>query len=161
MGADYYQTESEIASLLAQGKVPMGIGRNTKIRWVSNEAFAFLIDMQKTVIHYNTICLCCSNCIIDKNARIGKDVIIKNKEVSSTTSLLLDQLNYIYREMMWFVWVSRESKKEIDLRKDSTYVRGSLSYSRRQRSTMEQSYRYLAGCCHCNESPLKDSLALM
>ncbi|KAL0422778.1 UNVERIFIED_CONTAM: Glucose-1-phosphate adenylyltransferase large subunit [Sesamum latifolium] len=52
MGADYYQTESEIASLLAQGKVPMGIGRNTKIR----------------------------NCIIDKNVRIGKDVIIKNKD---------------------------------------------------------------------------------
>lgn len=54
MGADYYQTESEIASLLAHGKVPIGIGRNTKI----------------------------SNCIIDKNARIGKDVIIKNKDVS-------------------------------------------------------------------------------
>ncbi|KAL7156623.1 hypothetical protein ABFS83_02G021600 [Erythranthe nasuta] len=52
MGADYYQTESEIASLLAQGKVPIGIGRNTKIR----------------------------NCIIDKNAKIGKDVIIKNKD---------------------------------------------------------------------------------
>lgn len=32
MGADYYQTESEIASLLAEGKVPIGIGRNTKIR---------------------------------------------------------------------------------------------------------------------------------
>lgn len=52
MGADYYQTESEIASLLAQGKVPMGIGRDTKIR----------------------------NCIIDKNARIGKNVIIRNKD---------------------------------------------------------------------------------
>lgn len=52
MGADYYQTESEIASLLAQGKVPMGIGRDTKIQ----------------------------NCIIDKNARIGKNVIIKNKD---------------------------------------------------------------------------------
>lgn len=52
MGADYYQTESEIASLLAHGKVPIGIGRNTKI----------------------------SNCIIDKNARIGKDVIIMNKD---------------------------------------------------------------------------------
>ncbi|GER50352.1 glucose-1-phosphate adenylyltransferase [Striga asiatica] len=52
MGADYYQTESEIASHLAQGKVPIGIGKNTKI----------------------------SNCIIDKNARIGKDVIIKNKD---------------------------------------------------------------------------------
>ncbi|KAL5788683.1 hypothetical protein ACOSP7_005632 [Xanthoceras sorbifolium] len=52
MGADYYQTESEIASLLAEGKVPIGIGRNTKIR----------------------------NCIIDKNAKIGKDVVIANKE---------------------------------------------------------------------------------
>lgn len=33
LGADYYQTESEIASLLAEGKVPMGIGENTKIRF--------------------------------------------------------------------------------------------------------------------------------
>jgi glucose-1-phosphate adenylyltransferase len=32
MGADHYQTESEIASLLAEGKVPIGVGRNTKIR---------------------------------------------------------------------------------------------------------------------------------
>ncbi|KAL5060803.1 hypothetical protein RYX36_032407 [Vicia faba] len=31
MGADYYQTEAEIASLLAVGDVPMGIGKNTKI----------------------------------------------------------------------------------------------------------------------------------
>ncbi|KAL2242003.1 glucose-1-phosphate adenylyltransferase large subunit 2, chloroplastic/amyloplastic-like [Sesamum indicum] len=52
MGADYYQTESEIASLLAEGKVPIGVGRNTKI----------------------------SNCIIDKNAKIGKDVVIANKD---------------------------------------------------------------------------------
>lgn len=52
LGADYYQTESEIASLLAQGKVPMGIGKNAKIR----------------------------NCIIDKNAKIGEDVIIVNKD---------------------------------------------------------------------------------
>ncbi|XP_062093752.1 glucose-1-phosphate adenylyltransferase large subunit 1-like [Humulus lupulus] len=52
MGADYYQTESEIASLLAEGKVPIGIGQNTTTR----------------------------NCIIDKNAKIGKDVIIMNKD---------------------------------------------------------------------------------
>ncbi|KAG7010924.1 Glucose-1-phosphate adenylyltransferase large subunit 1 [Cucurbita argyrosperma subsp. argyrosperma] len=52
MGADNYQTEPEIAALLAEGKVPIGIGRNTKIK----------------------------NCIIDKNAKIGKDVIIMNKE---------------------------------------------------------------------------------
>ncbi|KAK6938852.1 Nucleotidyl transferase domain [Dillenia turbinata] len=52
MGADYYQTESEIASLLAEGKVPIGVGRNTKIR----------------------------NCIIDKNAKIGQDVVIANAD---------------------------------------------------------------------------------
>lgn len=32
MGADYYQTEYEIASLVAEGKVPIGVGANTKIR---------------------------------------------------------------------------------------------------------------------------------
>ncbi|XP_071730003.1 glucose-1-phosphate adenylyltransferase large subunit 1-like isoform X1 [Rutidosis leptorrhynchoides] len=52
LGADYYQTESEIAYLLAEGKVPIGVGRNTKIR----------------------------NCIIDKNAKIGCDVLIMNKD---------------------------------------------------------------------------------
>nr|GMC83405.1 glucose-1-phosphate adenylyltransferase large subunit 1 [Ipomoea batatas] len=52
MGADTYETESEIASLLADGKVPIGVGENTKIR----------------------------NAIIDKNVRIGKDVVITNKD---------------------------------------------------------------------------------
>ncbi|XP_010460525.1 PREDICTED: glucose-1-phosphate adenylyltransferase large subunit 2, chloroplastic [Camelina sativa] len=52
MGADFYQTEAEIASLLAEGKVPVGVGQNTKIR----------------------------NCIIDKNAKIGKNVIIANAD---------------------------------------------------------------------------------
>ncbi|KAK7259074.1 hypothetical protein RIF29_24670 [Crotalaria pallida] len=52
MGADYYQTEAEIAALLAAGNVPIGIGKDSKI----------------------------VNCIIDKNARIGKNVIIANKE---------------------------------------------------------------------------------
>ncbi|KAL0742843.1 hypothetical protein Bca4012_084356 [Brassica carinata] len=45
LGTDYYQTESGIASLLAEGKVPIGIGRETKIR----------------------------KCIIDKNAKIVVD----------------------------------------------------------------------------------------
>lgn len=31
MGADYYQTEAEIAACLAQGKVPIGVGKDTKI----------------------------------------------------------------------------------------------------------------------------------
>jgi len=35
LGADSYQTESEIASLLAEGNVPIGIGRDTKIRYQS------------------------------------------------------------------------------------------------------------------------------
>ncbi|KAJ7966782.1 Glucose-1-phosphate adenylyltransferase [Quillaja saponaria] len=52
MGADYYQTESEVASLLAEGKVPIGVGENTIIR----------------------------NCIIDKNAKIGRDVVIANSD---------------------------------------------------------------------------------
>lgn len=52
MGADYYETELEIASLLLEGKVPIGVGENTRIR----------------------------NCIIDMNARIGKNVVIENKD---------------------------------------------------------------------------------
>ncbi|CAJ1972468.1 unnamed protein product [Sphenostylis stenocarpa] len=52
MGADLYQTDSEIATLLAEGKVPIGVGENTKIR----------------------------NCIIDKNAKIGRNVIIANAD---------------------------------------------------------------------------------
>ncbi|KAB2023304.1 hypothetical protein ES319_D06G008600v1 [Gossypium barbadense] len=52
MGADFYQTEMEIMSLLKEGKVPIGVGKNTKIK----------------------------NCIIDKNAKIGKNVIISNSD---------------------------------------------------------------------------------
>ncbi|CAN0885083.1 Glucose-1-phosphate adenylyltransferase large subunit 4, chloroplastic/amyloplastic [Linum grandiflorum] len=52
MGADYYQTDAEIVAELAEGKVPIGVGRDTKIR----------------------------NCIIDKNARIGSNVVIANKD---------------------------------------------------------------------------------
>ncbi|KAK6930004.1 hypothetical protein RJ641_004098 [Dillenia turbinata] len=51
-GADYYKTEEELASLLAKGRVPIGIGENTKIQ----------------------------GCIVDKNARIGKNVVIANSE---------------------------------------------------------------------------------
>ncbi|KAF2604858.1 hypothetical protein F2Q70_00027379 [Brassica cretica] len=36
LGTDYYLTESGIASLLAEGKVPIGIGRETKIRMASS-----------------------------------------------------------------------------------------------------------------------------
>jgi len=61
MGADFYQTEAEIASLLAEGKVPVGVGQNTKIK----------------------------NCIIDKNAKIGKNVVIANADVCFQRSFWL------------------------------------------------------------------------
>uniref|UniRef100_A0A5B7B003 Glucose-1-phosphate adenylyltransferase n=1 Tax=Davidia involucrata TaxID=16924 RepID=A0A5B7B003_DAVIN len=52
LGADYYETDAEVTALLAEGRVPIGIGENTKIK----------------------------DCIIDKNARIGKNVVIANSE---------------------------------------------------------------------------------
>lgn len=52
LGADFYETEAEVASVVAEGSVPVGIGENTKIK----------------------------ECIIDKNARIGKNVVIANSE---------------------------------------------------------------------------------
>lgn len=52
LGADLYETDAEITSQLAEGAVPIGIGENTTI----------------------------TNCIIDKNARIGKNVVIANSE---------------------------------------------------------------------------------
>ena len=33
LGADYYETEAEVASLLAEGRVPIGIGENSKIKY--------------------------------------------------------------------------------------------------------------------------------
>uniref|UniRef100_A0A6N2K179 Glucose-1-phosphate adenylyltransferase n=1 Tax=Salix viminalis TaxID=40686 RepID=A0A6N2K179_SALVM len=52
LGADFYETEAEVASVVAEGRAPVGIGENTKIK----------------------------ECIIDKNARIGKNVVIANSE---------------------------------------------------------------------------------
>ncbi|KAG0569299.1 hypothetical protein KC19_6G081300 [Ceratodon purpureus] len=59
MGADFYETDPEAAALLEEGKVPLGIGANTKLR----------------------------NCIVDKNARIGNNVVIANTDVSPIKSL--------------------------------------------------------------------------
>lgn len=33
LGADYYETDSEVASLLAEGRVSIGIGENTRIKY--------------------------------------------------------------------------------------------------------------------------------
>jgi len=50
MGADYYESDEERAALLAEGKIPVGIGEGSQI----------------------------SNTIVDKNARIGKNCVITN-----------------------------------------------------------------------------------
>nr|GEV65612.1 glucose-1-phosphate adenylyltransferase large subunit, chloroplastic/amyloplastic-like [Tanacetum cinerariifolium] len=52
IGADYYQTDSEITVMVASERVIIVVGQNTKI----------------------------TNCIIDKNAKIGKNVVIANKD---------------------------------------------------------------------------------
>lgn len=33
LGADFYETEAEVAAVLAEGKLPIGIGENTKIKY--------------------------------------------------------------------------------------------------------------------------------
>lgn len=52
MGADYYESESKVRTAMATGGVPIGIGNNTVIR----------------------------SAIVDKNARIGDNCKIINKE---------------------------------------------------------------------------------
>ncbi|KAL2622970.1 hypothetical protein R1flu_003175 [Riccia fluitans] len=52
LGADDYETDEEREALTLLGKIPMGIGENTRI----------------------------SKCIIDKDARIGKNVILTNTD---------------------------------------------------------------------------------
>ena len=52
MGADYYESDEQREKLFREGKIPIGIGEGTHI----------------------------SNTIVDKNARIGKNCKIHNKE---------------------------------------------------------------------------------
>lgn len=52
MGADYYESDQQREKLISQGKVPIGIGENSIVK----------------------------NAIVDKNARIGKNCKIYNKE---------------------------------------------------------------------------------
>lgn len=52
IGADYYESDEQRKKVLAAGGVPLGIGAGTTIK----------------------------NCIVDKNARIGKNVTIENKK---------------------------------------------------------------------------------
>ena len=43
MGVDYYQTEEEIATTLAEGKVPIGVGKDTKILLVFSWKNSYII----------------------------------------------------------------------------------------------------------------------
>jgi hypothetical protein len=52
IGADYYESDEQRAKVLAKGGVPLGVGAGTTIK----------------------------NCIVDKNARIGRNVRIENQE---------------------------------------------------------------------------------
>lgn len=52
MGADYYESDKQREELMAAGRIPIGIGSNSTI----------------------------SNTIVDKNARIGTDCTIVNKD---------------------------------------------------------------------------------
>ena len=52
MGADFYETSSDSSQHLTRGKIPVGIGESTVIK----------------------------RAIVDKNARIGRNVQIVNKE---------------------------------------------------------------------------------
>ena len=83
LGADYYETDSEVASLLAEGRVPIGIGENTKIKYKYYLSFSTYISLYITLHYLITLfTFLCRDCIIDKNARIGKNVVIENSEVS-------------------------------------------------------------------------------
>lgn len=66
MGADYYQSDSERKRDISKDVVPVGIGDNSRI----------------------------SNAIIDKNARIGKNVIIGEKTYTDD----LEEENYVVRD---------------------------------------------------------------
>lgn len=95
LGADYYETDAEIASLLAEGRVPIGIGENTKIRYV-----LFLLGLLKfsSSLYVILIYVSCRECIIDKNARIGKNVIISNSDVRFPLSAIL------VKKIIWSIY---------------------------------------------------------
>lgn len=52
LGADYYETDAEIASLLAEGKVPIGIGENTQIRSLLNNNFFSCLDIHSLLVRH-------------------------------------------------------------------------------------------------------------
>jgi glucose-1-phosphate adenylyltransferase len=62
IGADYYESEEQREKVLADGGVPLGVGAGTVIK----------------------------NCIVDKNARIGRNVKIVNEKGVKVRALSWD-----------------------------------------------------------------------
>lgn len=108
MGADSYETDPEAAALLAEGKVPLGVGENSKLR----------------------------NCIVDKNARIGKDVVIANTDVSAHSRFsppTLPDLQSSYLSAIWaeleLILVFREHAQnvlEAERQSEGFYIRSGI-----------------------------------
>lgn len=46
LGADFYETDSEVASLLAEGGVPIGIGENTRIKYKLLKPLCLILCMK-------------------------------------------------------------------------------------------------------------------
>lgn len=51
LGADFYETETEAAALLAEGGVPVGIGENTKIRYEPVTRTQPLVSLDKLLTY--------------------------------------------------------------------------------------------------------------
>ncbi|THF96559.1 hypothetical protein TEA_023214 [Camellia sinensis var. sinensis] len=71
LGADDYEPNAEIVAMLAEGRVPIGIGENTRIK----------------------------DCIIDKNARIGKNFGIQEADRSSEGFYIRSEWEMRFSEM--------------------------------------------------------------
>lgn len=99
LGADYYETEDEVASLISEGRVPIGIGENSKIRSPTRRRTLSILGCS---LCHLIVLLVRRNCIIDKNARIGKDVNISNSEVRSLPNFILIPIDlYIYKLIIY------------------------------------------------------------
>lgn len=120
---------------------------------------------------WQLIILCqfsCRNCIIDKNAKIGRDVVIANGDVSivvykSQKSLIEKETMFYSKQkdepifawlmvICWMFWLFRVFKKQTGQVKDSILDPGLQLPWRTQQLTMERSYKTLK---HVAESLFK------
>ena len=81
---------------------------------------------------YKICYLCWRNCIIDKNAKIGKDVIIANKDVSNDPVWLMPVCKTYHKHNLFMSYqlisfLCRAFKKQIDQKMDSTFDQESPS----------------------------------